>query len=64
MSKSAKAKVDELWPSESHQLREYQIYRICAGMEALVNGDETVSTTKRRQFSVHLNRAQQGATTW
>jgi hypothetical protein len=33
-------------------------------MEALVYGAEKVSSTKRRQFQVRLNRAQQAATTW
>jgi len=33
-------------------------------MEALVHVAENVSTTKRRQFQVRMNRAQQVATTW
>ena len=61
MSKSAKAKVDDLVASECHQLREQ---KICAALEALVYGAEKVSTTKCRQFQVCLNRAQQAETTW
>jgi len=64
MSKSAKAKVDELFACESHQLREQKIYKIHAGMQALVYGTEEVSTTKCRQFQVHLNRTRDVATTW
>jgi hypothetical protein len=33
-------------------------------MEALVYGAEKVSSTKRIQFRVHLNRAWQAAITW
>jgi hypothetical protein len=64
MSKSAKAKVDDLLVTESHQLREHKIHKIRAAMEALVYGAEKVSTTKRRLFQVRLNRARQAATTW
>jgi hypothetical protein len=64
MSKSAKAKVDDLLAKESHQLREQKIHKIRAAMEAVVYGAEKVSTTKRRQFQVRLNRARQAATTW
>jgi len=64
MLKSAKAKVDDLLARESLQLREQKIYKICAAMEALVYGAEKVSTTKCREFQVHLNRARQAATTW
>ena len=64
MSKSAKATVDDLLASKSHQLCEQKIFKICAALEALVYGAETVSTTKRRQFQVRLNRARQAATTW
>jgi hypothetical protein len=64
MSKSAKAKVDDLLARESHLFREQKIHKISAAMEALVYGAEMVSTTKRRQFQVRLNRAQQAATTW
>jgi hypothetical protein len=64
MSKSAKAKVDDLLATESHQLREQKIHKIRAAIEALVYGAEKVSSTKRRQFQVRLNRARQAATTW
>jgi len=57
MLKSAKAKVDDLLATESHQLREQKIHMIRAAMEALVYGAEKVSTTKRRIFQVRLNRA-------
>jgi len=64
MSKSVKAKVDNLLATESHQLCEQKIHKIRAAMEALVYGAEKVSTTKLWQFQVHLNRARQAATTW
>jgi hypothetical protein len=64
MSKSAKAKVDDLLATESHQLREQKIHKIRAAMEALVYGTEKVSTPKGRQFQVRLHRARQAATTW
>jgi hypothetical protein len=64
MSKSAKAKVDDLLAMESHQLQEQKIDMIRATMEALGYGAENVSTTKCRIFQVRLNRAQQVATTW
>jgi len=64
MLKSAKAKVDDLLANESHQLREQKIHKIRAAMEAVVYGAEKVSTTKRRQLQVRLNRARQAATTW
>ena len=57
MLKSGKAKVDDQLAKESHQLREQKIHKIRAAMEAVVYGDEKVSTTKRRQFQVCLNRA-------
>jgi hypothetical protein len=63
MSKSAKAKIDDLLAKESHQLREQKIHKIRAAMEAVVYGAEKVSTTKRRQFQVRLTRARQAATT-
>jgi hypothetical protein len=50
MLKSAKARLDNLLAMESHQLREQKIHKIHAGMAALVNGAEKVSTLKRRQF--------------
>jgi len=64
MSKAAKAKVDDLLATESHQLCEEKIHKIRAAMKALVYRAEKVSSTKRRQFQVHLNRAWQAATTW
>jgi len=64
MLKSVKAKVDDLLATESHQLHEQMIHKIRAAMEALVYGAEKVSSTKRRQFQVRLNRARQAATTW
>jgi len=57
MSKSVKAKVDDLSAMESHQLRKQKIHRIRAEMEALLYGAEKVSTTKRSIFQVRLNRA-------
>jgi len=57
MSKSAKANVDDLLANESHQLCEQKIHKIRAAMEAVVYGAEKVSTAKRRQFQVRLNRA-------
>jgi len=64
MSKSAKAKVDELSATKSPQLREQTIYKIRAAMEAAAYGAEKVSPAKRRQLQVRLNRAWEAATTW
>ena len=64
MSKSGKAKLDDLLARESHLSRKQRIYKICAAMEALVYGAEMVSTTKLTQFQVRLNRARQAATSW
>ena len=64
MSKSAKAKLDDLLATESHQFREQTIHKIPSAIEALGYGAEWVSPTKHSQFQVHLNRAQQAATTW
>jgi len=64
MSKSAKARVDDLLAKESHLVREQKIHKIRAAMEAVVYGAEKVSKMKHRQFQVHLNRARQAATTW
>ena len=55
LSKSAKANVDNLVATESYQLPEQKIHKICAAMEAPVYGGEKVSTTKHRQFQVRLN---------
>jgi hypothetical protein len=63
MSKSAKAKVDDLLATESHESREQKIHTIRAAIEALVYGAEKVCSTKRRQFKVRLNRARQAPTT-
>jgi hypothetical protein len=63
MSKSAKAKVDDLVATESDQLREEKINKIRAAMEAHVYGAEKVSTTKRRIFQVRVNTTRQAATT-
>jgi len=64
MLKSAKAKVDDLLAKESHQLCKLNIHQIHATMATIVYGAEKVSTTQRRQFQLHPNRAQQVATTW
>jgi hypothetical protein len=64
MSKSVKAKVDDLLARESHQLHEQKIHKIRAAIEALVYAADKVSSTKRRQFHVRLNRARQTVTTW
>jgi hypothetical protein len=64
MSKSAKAKVDDVLARESHLLREQKIHKICTVMESLVYGAEMVSSTKHRQFQVRLNRPGQAAITW
>jgi len=64
MLMSAQAWVNDLLPRESHHLREQKIHNASAAMEALVYGAEKVSTSKCRQFHVHLNRVRQAATTW
>jgi len=64
LSKSAKAKVDELLARESHHLREQKIQKVHAAMEVQLYGAEKVTTSKRRQFQVRLNRARQAATIW
>jgi len=64
MSKSVQAKVDEQLATESHQLHERKIDKICAAMEVQVYGAENVTTSKRRQSQVRLNRARQAATEW
>ena len=56
MLKSAKAKEDGLLATESHQLCEQKIHKIGAAMKAHVYGAEKISTTKHKQFQVHLNR--------
>jgi len=57
MSNSAKARVNDLLTTESHQSCEHKIHEILAAMEALVYGAKMVSTTKHRQFQVCLNAA-------
>jgi len=64
MSKSAKANVDDLLATESHQLYEQKFHKIRAAMEALVFGAEQFFTTKFSIFQVCLNRSRQAATTW
>jgi len=64
ISKCAKATVDDLFATESHRWGEQKIHKIHTAMESLGYGAEKVSTTKCRQFQVHLNRAPQAATTW
>jgi len=64
MSKSAKAKVDEQLARESYELGVQIIHKICAAMAVQVYGAEKVTTTKPRQFQVHLNWAWQVATKW
>ena len=64
MSKWPNAKVDELLARESHHFREQKIHKICAAMEVQLCGAERVTTSKRRQFQVRLNRARQAATIW
>jgi hypothetical protein len=62
--KSSKAKVNDHLALESHQLHEKRYIRLVTAMETIVYGVEMVSTTKGGQVQVHLNRAQQAATTW
>jgi len=64
MSKAAKAKVDELLAGESHHLQEQKIHKICAAMEVQLYRAEKVTVSKRRQFQVYLDGAQQAATIW
>jgi len=64
MLKSAKAKVDQQLASDSHQLQEKEMYKICAVMCIQVYGAERVTTTRQRQFQVRLNRAQPVANIW
>jgi len=46
ISKSAKAKVDELLARESHHLQEQKIHKIRAAMEVQLYGAEKVTTSK------------------
>jgi len=63
-SNSTKAKLDEHLAREFDQLWEQKIHKICAAIEIQVYEAEKVTTTKRREFHVCLNRAQQAATKW
>jgi len=62
MLKSAKAKVDKQFATESHQLQEQKIDIINIAMEVLVYWAKKVPIPNPRQFQVHLNSAQQAAT--
>jgi len=64
MSKSVKAKLDELLARESHQLREQKIHKISAPMGIQLYGTEKVTTSKRSQFQFRLTTARQPATIW
>ena len=56
--------MDELLPRESQDLQEQKTHKIHTAMEVQLYGDEKVTTSKRRQFQVRLNRARQVATRW
>ena len=62
MSKSEKAKVDELLARESHQLQDQKIHKIGPAIEVWPYGAEKVTTIQCRKFQVCLNRSQQAAT--
>jgi len=64
MSNCVKAQVDKLLARESHQFEEQKIDEIRAAMKVQVYGVEKITTTKRSQFQVCLNRAPQVVTTW
>ena len=64
MSKSGKAKVDELLARESHHVQQQKIHEIRAAMEVQLYVAEKVSTSIRTQCEVHLNTAQRVATRW
>jgi len=64
LSNSATAQVDDLLTMVSQQLHERKSPRIRAALEALVYWAEKVSSTKRKQFQVGLNRAWQEVTSW
>ena len=49
---------------ESHHLRVQKIHKIRAAMEVQLYGAEKVTTSKRRQFQVRLNRARRAVTIW
>jgi len=64
ISKSAKAQVDDPVARESHQLRAQMIQKIRAALEVQAYWAEMVTTTRRTQFQVCLDRARHAATTW
>jgi hypothetical protein len=64
MSKSMKVKVDEQFATKSNQLQEQMIHTIRTSLEVLVYRPEKVTTSKQRQFQVHLTSARQAATKW
>jgi hypothetical protein len=59
-----KAHLDELLARESDQLHEQKIHKIPAAMEVQVYMPRTLTTSKRRQFQLPLNRAREAVTTW
>jgi hypothetical protein len=46
ISKSAKAKVDQLLAKDSHHLQEQKIHKICAAMEVQLYGAEKVTASR------------------
>jgi len=64
MSKSAKAKVDELLAGKSHHLREQKIHKIHGAIEDQLYWAEKVTTSKQWQFQVRLNTAHLAASIW
>jgi hypothetical protein len=64
MSKSVKAKLDDLLARESDHLQDQKIHKIHAAMEDELYRDKLVTTLGRRQFQVRRNRAGQAATIW
>jgi hypothetical protein len=64
MSKSAKAKVDELLARESYPFQGHKIHKILAAMEVQMYRAEKVTTSNGRQVQVRLNRAREVATIW
>jgi len=64
MSKSAKAKVDELLARESHHLREQKIHNLCSAIKVQLYRAEKVTTSNQRQFRLRMNRDQQAAAIW
>ena len=56
--------MDGLLAKESHRLGEQKIHMIRAAMNVQLYRAEKVTTLKRRQFQVRLNRARHAATIW